>query len=120
MNLVCAALIPDNRESEEMMRETWDAIRKALHLLLTRYKRCPIHGCIPCSAFEAVRDGEGVQKLLADADFTTHKKIPVGKAGSDNSVAFQNFARHSLEIHADQCFSHLTGKFFVLLSCIIH
>ena len=44
MNLVCAALIPDNRESEEMMRETWKAIRKALHLLLTRYKRCPIHG----------------------------------------------------------------------------
>ncbi len=64
---------------------------------MTRYKRCPIHGYIPCTAFEAVRDGEGVTKLLADADFTTHKKIPVGKAGSDNSVAFQNFARHSVD-----------------------
>jgi hypothetical protein len=65
MNLVCAALIPDNRESEEMMRKTCNAIRKALHLILTRYKRCPIHGCIPCTAFQAVHDG--VQALLADA-----------------------------------------------------
>ncbi len=58
------------------------------------------------------------KKIPVGKDFTTHKKIPVGKAGSDNSVAFQNFARHSLEIHAHQCFSHLTGKLFVFLSCI--
>ena len=67
------------------MRETWTAIRKAVHLLLTRYKRCPIHDCVPCMAFQAVYDGKGVQDLLGDDDFTTRKKIPVGKAGSDDS-----------------------------------
>jgi hypothetical protein len=115
MNLVCTALIPDNRESEEMMKETWNAIRRAFHLLLTRYKRCPIHDCMPCMAFQAVHDGAAVQELLGDDDFTTRKKIPVGKAGSDNSAAFQNFARNVLEIPASQCFSHLTGESVVVL-----
>ncbi len=50
-----------------------------LDLVLTKHKRCQTHGCIPCTALEAVRDGDSVQKMLSDADFLTQKNNPVAE-----------------------------------------
>ena len=40
------ALIPEERESAEMYKQTWIAISNAFHLLVTRYKKCHRAACL--------------------------------------------------------------------------
>ena len=109
IHLVGMAIIPES-ESTKLYTETWTAIREALHSLLTNFVFCPIHGCQCCEAVRAAKEHDYTREMLDSEEFSRDKFIPVAHAGSDNSSAFRLFSRNELNLKADQCFSHLTGK----------
>ena len=64
----------------------------------------------------SVKEQPHVQELLQDDDFNIRHILPVLLAGSDNSEAWRKFCREALNLPADQCFAHLTGKICLAFS----
>ena len=97
------AIIPEDRESAEMYKQTWISISNAFHMLMTRYRKCYRAKCSVCEAVFSIKEQPHVQELLQDDDFNIRRILPVRLAGSDNSEAWRKFCREALNLPADQC-----------------
>ena len=111
-HLVALSMIPDGGENAHYYTQTWNGICAALHLLLSEYKECDDESCSTCAAFRGVRSHPNAQETLVrnpDYNPSNSRALPVKSCVCDCHKGFRKFAKKSLGLDVDSCFSHMAG-----------
>jgi hypothetical protein len=97
-------------ESSEAFAYCYNGIRAAFFRLLTpgSVQLCPISAqCLCCQQIREVQEMPEVVKVLNDPS----KKLPVKKAGADNTTKWSKFARQLIAgAKVLICYAHATGN----------
>ena len=102
------SLVPQDCECEAAYREMWSSIIAAYCAIIS-LPDCGKTNCTTCCCIRDIREQKIVKDWLSSELFELKELVNMGAPISDNSTAFQNFAKNVFGVSARVCQTHMSG-----------